>query len=113
MMKIIITTLLMVFSCYSFSEEQGEKGFIMDVNVSGFFSPTVTQATIKSVIQGSSAEKVGVSVGDKVIAIDGCEIPGCSASTAKSSLQKNIGQKVRLNMLKPNGEIYEANIILQ
>ena len=112
-MRVLITILLTMFSFYTFAEEQGEKGFKMDVNVSGFFSPEVTKATIKSVVQGSSTEKEGLNVGDDVVAIDGCKIPGCSASTAKSSLQKKVGDNVVLSMLKPNGETYEANITLQ
>jgi C-terminal processing protease CtpA/Prc len=112
-MRVLIAILLTMFSFHTFSEEQGEKGFKMDVNVSGFFSPEVTKATIKSVVQGSSAEKEGVKVGDDVVAIDGCKIPGCSASIAKESLQKSVGEVVILSMLKPNGDTYEANVTLQ
>ena len=97
----------------SFADPQGEKGFKMDVNVSGFFSPEVTKATIKSVVENSSAEKQGVKIGHDVVAIDGCKIPGCSASIAKESLQKRVGEMVVLSMLKPNGETYEANVTLQ
>ena len=112
-MRVVVTILLTMFSFHTLSEEQGDKGFKMDVNVSGFFSPEVTKATISSIVEGSSAEKEGIKVGDDVVAIDGCKIPGCSASTAKSSLQKKVGENVTLSMLKPNGKTYEATITLQ
>lgn len=93
--------------------EAGDKGFSLDVTVSGFFSPEVKQATIKTVDEGSSAEQQGIQVGDDIVAVDGCEIPGCSASEAKKSLQKEAGETVTLLMLKPNGEKYEANVVMQ
>lgn len=112
-MKVIIAIFLTAVTFTSFGYSQGEKGFKMAVNVSGFFSPEVTKATIKSVIENSSAEQQGVEIGHEVVAIDGCKIPGCSASIAKKSLQKNVGEIVILSMLKPNGETYEANVTLQ
>lgn len=112
-MRVIIAILSTTLSLSSFADSPGEKGFKMDVNVSGFFSPEVTKATIKSVIENSSAEKQGIKIGHEVIAIDGCKIPGCSASIAKESLQKSVGEVVVLSMLKPNGETYEANVTLQ
>ena len=112
-MRVIITILATALSFSSFADSHGEKGFKMDVNVSGFFSPEVTKATIKSVNENSSAEKQGIKIGHEVTAIDGCKIPGCSASIAKESLQKSVGEVVILSMLKPNGETYEANVTLQ
>jgi len=56
-MKTICLILLTVLSLHAFAESPGEKGFKMDVSVSGFFSPTVKKAVIKSVVEGSSAEK--------------------------------------------------------
>ena len=112
-MRVIIAILATVLSLNSFADSQGEKGFKMDVSVSGFFSPEVTKATIKSVVEASSAEEQGIKIGHEVVAIDGCKIPGCSASIAKESLQKIVGEIVVLSMLKPNGETYEANVTLQ
>ncbi|GEA13186.1 PDZ domain-containing protein [Alteromonas sp. KUL49] len=108
-----IVVLLALLSLPSFAAEPGDKGFQMDVSVSGFFSPEVKQATIKSVVENSSAEQAGIVIGDDVIAIDGCEIPGCSASTAKDALQKPAGEVVVLTMKKPDGSIYEARVTLQ
>ena len=112
-MRHVITILLILFSINSFATETGDKGFKLDVSVSGFFSPEVTKAVIKSVVKGSSAEQEGIQVGQEVVAIDGCKIPGCPASKAKKALQKQVGENVVLSMLKPTGEAYEATIILQ
>ena len=112
-MKIVIAMLLTVFSICSYADEHGEKGFKMEVNISGFFSPKVTKATISSVVQNSSAQQQGLQIGHQIVAIDDCQIPGCSASKAKKSLQKNVGEIVILKMLKPDGEIYQAKVTLQ
>lgn len=112
-MRVIAIFIVMLFSVTSFANEIGDKGFKMDVSVSGFFSPELKKAVIKSVVKDSSAEKEGIKIGHEVIAIDGCEIPGCSASKAKKALQKHIGESVVLSMLKPNGETYQATVTLQ
>lgn len=108
-----ILALIAILSASCFATEHGEKGFTMDVSVSGFFSPVVNEAIIKSVIENSSAEKAGLIAGDHVIAIDGCAIPGCSASIAKKALRKQVGEIVVLTMEKPDGTTYEAHVILQ
>ncbi|MFD2165885.1 PDZ domain-containing protein [Thalassotalea euphylliae] len=112
-MRSIVILWFTIIAFSVFADSQGEKGFKMDVSVSGFFSPEVTKATIKSVVKDSSAEKQGIEIGHEVVAIDGCKIPGCSASIAKEALQKNVGEVVILSMLKPNGEAYQAEVILQ
>jgi len=112
-MKLIITVLLTIISLSSYASDHGDKGFKMDVTVSGFFSPEVEKAIIKSVVEGSSAEKEGVEIGDELVAINGCKIPGCSASEAKSMFQKSVGEKVVLSMLKPDGKTYQATVLLQ
>jgi len=112
-MRIIITMLLIITCLYSYANEYGEKGFKMDVTVAGFFSPEVEKATIKSVVKNSSAEKAGIKVGQELIAIDGCIIPGCAASEAKKMLQKEAGETVLLTILKPDGKTYDAIVLLQ
>lgn len=112
-MRAIFIFCFIIISFGAFADAQGEKGFKMDVNVSGFFSPEITKAIIKSVVKNSSAEKQGIEAGHEVVAIDGCRIPGCSASEAKKSLQKSVGEIVILSMVKPDGETYEAEVTLQ
>lgn len=112
-MKFVLTMLLTLFAIHVQADDHGDKGFTMDVKVSGFFNPEVTQAIIKSVVSHSSADTQGLAIGHEVVAIDGCKIPGCSASQAKQSLQKHIGETVVLSMLKPDGTRYEATVTLQ
>ena len=112
-MKAVISILLTIISLCSYADEHGEKGFKLDVTVSGFFSPEVKKAIIKSVVEGSSAEKEGIEIGHELVAIDGCKIPGCSASKAKGMLQKNVGETVTLTLVKPDGKTYEALVLLQ
>lgn len=112
-MKNVIVALLVIMSLWAHAGETGEKGFKADVSISGFFSPEVKSAIINSVVKNSSAEEQGIKVGHEIVAIDGCEIPGCPASVAKKALQKSVGETVVLTMLKPDGDVYEANVTLQ
>mgnify|MGYP001953183165 CR=1 FL=1 len=49
----------------------------MDVSVSGFFSPEVKSAEVTSLEANSNAEKAGIAVGDQLVAVQDCKIPGC------------------------------------
>ncbi|WP_164521607.1 hypothetical protein [Pseudoalteromonas sp. Xi13] len=49
------------------------------MSVSGFFSPEISELDIIKVF----ADLAGLKVGDKVIELDGCAIPACSAEVTK------------------------------
>lgn len=103
---------LIFFSAITEASEKAKTGFKLTVKVSGFFSPEVTMATVKSVEESSEAESQGVEVGDQLLSIDGCSIPGCPASQAKQSLSQPAGQKVKFVFRKSNGTEYPAEVIL-
>ena len=83
--------------------EKGSIGFSAEVSVSGFFSPELTEVKVKEVFAGSPAELAGLEIGEKILAIDGCEIPGCPASKAKKLMARNVGDTLPLLVEKLDG----------
>ena len=70
---------------------------------SGFFSPELTEVKVKEVFADSPAELAGLVSGEKILAIDGCEIPGCPASKAKKLMARNVGDTLPLLVEKLDG----------
>jgi C-terminal processing protease CtpA/Prc len=109
--SLFITVLL--FAANSFAAEKGHTGMTLEVAVSGFFSPEISSAEVKAVESGSPADMQGVKVGDMLIEIEGCLIPGCPANKAKKYMSQSAGAIVALRLHKQNGEDYSANIELK
>ena len=99
--KIILSTTLMLIANSVFA--QGSIGLVADVSVDGFFSPELVEFKIKSVVENSAAEKAGVIVGQQVISIDGCDIPGCPASKAKKLMKRETGEILPLRVKNTDG----------
>ncbi|WP_441004491.1 PDZ domain-containing protein [Pseudocolwellia agarivorans] len=108
--KILLLCCLSFCSLYSAAKDPSKVGITWDVTASGFFSPEITELTVKKVVADSPAEKAGFKIGDKVISIENCEIPGCSASKAKSYLKSESGTK--LHFVIEGSEGKTENIIL-
>ncbi|WP_438862791.1 PDZ domain-containing protein [Neptunicella sp.] len=82
---------------------KGSIGMGADVSVDGIFSPEVVEFKVKSVVEGSAADKAGVTVGQLVIAIDGCKIPGCSTSKAQDLMDRETGDVLPLRVRNEDG----------
>lgn len=82
---------------------EGKIGIAAGVSVDGFFSPEITEFKIDEVHSGSPAEKAGVKVGQLVIELDGCKIPGCPADKAKKIMSKEAGAILPLLVKNPDG----------
>ena len=112
MFRYMFLLFFILFTNVSLATEKRDTGFKLDVIVKGFFSPEVKQATVKSVRSGSIAESKGVKVGDQLMAISGCAIPSCPASTAKDFISQPVGTIVNFQFKQPNGESYSVDIQL-
>lgn len=108
----LILSFVAIISLNVLAEETVKLGVIGQVGVDGFFSPTVNSFFVKSVMANSPAEKVGLVAGDKIISIDGCKIPGCSASKAKKLMQKKAGEILLLVIEKQDGSQVTLNIAM-
>ncbi|MCW8832218.1 MAG: PDZ domain-containing protein [Colwellia sp.] len=108
-----ILGLLAVLSFSVIAEEKGYTGITLEVGVSGFFSPELTSAEVKKIDANSPAEKVGIKTGDKLIAIDGCKIPGCPAQEGKKLISKLKGQVLPLILQRSDGSEYSVSILVE
>ena len=97
--KLILVSFFLPFSVFA----EGKIGIAAVVSVDGFFSPEITEFKIDKVHSRSPAEKAGVKVGQLVIELDGCKIPGCPADKAKKLMDKEKGEILPLLVKNPDG----------
>lgn len=97
--KLLLVSLFLPFGALA----EGSVGITAEVSVDGFFSPEITEFKINEVRSGSPAEKAGVKIGQLVIELDGCKIPGCSASKAKKIMDKEAGEVLPLLVKNQDG----------
>ena len=109
----LMASLLILTSFATVAEEKGYTGFTLDVGVSGFFSPELVSADVKKIDANSPADKAGIQVGDKLIAIADCEIPGCPAKKGKTLITKQKGQQLPLTLQRDDGTVYSVNLIVE
>ena len=113
-MKLVsILGVFFMFSAFVHAEDKGYTGFTLDVGVSGFFSPELVSADVKKIDANSPAEKSGLKVGDKLIAIDGCKIPGCPAQEGKKLISKLKGQLLPLTLQRADGSEYSVSLLVE
>ena len=113
-MKLFFTLgLLVLLSSPAIAKDKGYTGFTLDVGVSVFFSPELVSADVKKIDADSPAEKSGIKVGDKLIAIDGCKIPGCPAKEGKKLISKQKGELLPLTLQRADGTEYSVSLIVE
>lgn len=83
---------------------KGSIGIAAEVGTDGIFSPEISHFKISEVKPDSAAEAAGILVGDQVVAIDGCRIPGCPASKAKKLMAREAGDTLPLTIQRNGGE---------
>jgi C-terminal processing protease CtpA/Prc len=95
----------------SSAAEKGNLGFAVDLVIEmNIFSAKIHEITITEVVSDSPAEKAGVKVGQKVLSIDGCAIPGCPARKAKKLMDKSPGDILIVEIEKLDGTHELINI---
>ncbi len=113
-MKLLSTFLLLVtFSLSVIAEDDGYTGLTLDVSVSGFFSPELDSASVTEVNIDSPADKSGIKIGDKLIAIESCKIPGCPARKAEKLINKPKGELIPLTLIRADGSEYSVSLLVE
>ena len=99
----ILVILTLIISLNVFAGEQIKLGITGDVKAEGFFNTTITSYTITKVKPNSLAEKAGMVVGQKIVSVENCKIPGCPASEAKKLMRKESGDILKLLLENEDG----------
>ncbi|MCA1928660.1 PDZ domain-containing protein [Rheinheimera sp.] len=114
------TLLLYVAICTSalnstaLAAEKGKLGLSLDISVEGgFFNPTLADVKVKKLVAGGAAEKAGVLVGDHIVKIADCIIPGCPADDAKDLMKKNKGESVSFLIKQEDGTEVIKTLVAQ
>lgn len=72
--------------------------------------PAIEELEIIKVDLGSPAARAGIKVGDRVVSIENCGIPGCSAARARQLLALSPGDEITL-LMQRGSEQYSADIV--
>jgi len=108
-----IKALAFIFLITSFTvsaETKGHVGLTVNVSVEGYFSPKLSEVEVTDVLPSSPAELAGIKVGQKILSIDGCRVPGCPAYEAKELMNKKPGETLSLLVSNVDGKPVLVNI---
>lgn len=108
-MKRLLPLAALLLPLTATSAEPGFFGFALTTSIT--WTMDVESATVRTVIPGSPAAKAGLVVGDSVVAVEGCAIPGCGALKAEKMLEKPVGEALHLKLKRANGTVYDATVI--
>lgn len=103
-----------VVSTTAVAAEKGKIGLALDIAVEGgFFNPTLSSVKVKELVPGGAAEKAGVLVGDQILKIADCAIPGCPADDAKDLMKRNKGESVSFLIKQADGTELTKTVIAE
>lgn len=99
----------------AFAAHAGGKGYIgINIAVDGegaFWNPTLKSVKVAHVLPGSPAEQAGIAAGDLIVEVEGKPVVGAKANELQPYLQREVGQKVRLLVKKPSGELRPVSVV--
>ncbi len=101
-------------STAALAADKGKIGLSLDIAVEGgFFNPTLSSVKVKQLVAGGAAEKAGVLVGDQILKIADCAIPGCPADDAKDLLKKKKGESLSFLIKQTDGTELTKTVVAQ
>lgn len=103
----------LVVSTTALAAEKGKIGLSLDINADGFFNPVIVSVKVKELVPGGAAEKAGVLVGDQILKIADCVIPGCPADDAKDLMKKNKGESVSFFIKQADGTELTKTVVAE
>ncbi len=111
-MRRLLLSVVLVASFPIIAGDRIKMGITGDVSVEGFFSREIMRYELTKIRPNSPAEKAGLQVGDKLIAIGDCVIPGCPASEAREIMDKGAGESIVLLVEDKHGEQRTVEVLL-
>lgn len=108
------TSLVALSLSFAGNAYTGEANIGIDVNldVSGFFSHVVEVAKVTSIHSNSPAERAGLQVGDKIVAVDDLELNGSSTHETKQKMKRQPGEQLSLVVEKTDGTQIQKTLVL-
>ena len=101
-------------SATAVAAEKGKIGLALDIAVEGgFFNPTLSSVKVNKLVAGGAAEKAGLLVGDQILKIADCVIPGCPADDAKDLMKRNKGESVSFFIKRADGTELTKTVIAE
>ncbi len=114
MLLLSATFCSLVSSATAVAAEKGKIGLALDIAVEGgFFNPTLSSVKVKELVPGGAAEKAGVLVGDQILKIADCAIPGCPADDAKDLMKRNKGESVSFLIKQADGTELTKTVVAE
>ena len=111
LVTIVLVSLTLIYSVASIAEEKASIGLAVEATIAGsFFSPKLKEVTVKEVVAESPAELAGLVVGQNVLSINGCKIPGCSAKKAERLLELSPGDVLPVLVENSDGTQSQINV---
>lgn len=110
-MKLLWILPLALTAQICFASDKGDFGVEVDVSTAGLFPPKLESAVVATVAPNSSAAEAGVKPGDKIVAIDDCRVPGCSAWTARDKMKKKAGESAQFEIIDSKGETRTLTLV--
>ena len=109
--KRFLLFLLVACPTPSLAAENGWFGLAYHTGVG--WTLNVEEAWVALVVPGSPGARAGVSVGDVVVDLEGCVIPGCGAYKAKDLMQKKVGETLHMRLKRKDGTEYSVAIVAE
>jgi S1-C subfamily serine protease len=109
---LLIAALLAFCSANASAAEKAWYGFHIDPKTEGFpLNPVVRSVVIDKIKTGSPADAQKMRVGDEIIEAEGRVVPGTRALQLIALLNKKPGERLRLRLRRPNGEVYSVLLV--
>lgn len=84
--------------------------FGMAINTNISWKMELESATLREVVAQSPAAKAGLANGDAIVRIENCAIPGCGVRKAQKLIEREAGEKLRLELQRADGSRYQATL---
>lgn len=100
-----LLALALIATSFAAAAAQARLGFAVSAETDGFFSTTLKQVKIKSVVPGAPADKAGLMAGDEVEAVDDVPVAGANGTKIMDIVHAvQPGQHLRLKVRRAGAE---------
>jgi len=111
-LALLLAGLLALVPIASLADNKAKFGFVTEITATGYFSPTLKQATVTHVVRGSPADMAGLLVGDSIIEVNGKPLAGASARRMGTEMRDiRPGQLLVLTVARADHTVHKVSIV--